>query len=73
MFYKYKVTFFNECTGDEETGVGIVWGDNYGDAANRIVEDYGKDSIIDLYLYEIYIDGTYCLDKDELEYALKRE
>ena len=73
MFYKYKVTYFDESKDDEVPSEGIVWGDNYGDAANRVVEDYGKDNLIDIYLYEIYIDGTYCIDKDELDYTLKRE
>ena len=72
MFYKYKVTYFDESTDKEVPSEGIVWGDNYGDAANRVAEDYGKD-LIDIYLYGIYIDGTYCIDKDELDYALKRE
>ena len=73
MFYKYKVTYFDESKDGEVPFEGIVWGDSYGDAATRIVEDYGKDNLIDIYLYEIYIDGTYCIDKDELDYALKRE
>lgn len=72
MFYKYKVTYFDEYKDEEVPSEGIVWGDNYGDAANRVVEDYGKD-LIDIYLYEIYVDGTYCIDTDELDYALKRE
>ena len=72
MFYKYKVTYFNEAKVEEVPSEGIVWGDNYGDAANRVAEDYGKN-LIDMYLYEIYVDGTYCIDTDELDYALKRE
>ena len=72
MFYKYKVTYFNEAKVEEAPSEGIVWGDDYGDAANRVVEDYGKN-LIDMYLYEIYVDGTYCIDTDELDYALKRE
>lgn len=72
MFYKYKVTYYDESKDEEVPSEGIVWGDNYGDAANRVVEDYGKD-IIDIYLYEICISGTYCIDKDELDYTLKRE
>ena len=73
MFYKYKVTYYDVSKEEEVPSEGIVWGNNYGDVANRVVEDYGKDNIIDIYLYEIYIDGTYCIDKDELDYALKRE
>ena len=73
MFYKYKITYFDESKDEEVPFEGIVWGDSYGNAANRVVEDYGKDNLIDIYLYEIYIDGTYCIDKDELDYVLKRE
>ena len=73
MFYKYKVTYFNDSKDEEVPSEGIVWGDNYSDAANRVVEDYGNDNLIDIYLYEICIDGIYCIDKDELDYALKRE
>lgn len=72
MFYKYKVTYYDESKDKEVPSEGIVWGDNYGEAANRVVEDYGED-LVDIYLYEIYIDGTYCIDKDELDYTLKRE
>ena len=67
MFYKYKVTYFDEYKDDELPSEGIVWGDNYGDAANKLVEDYGKNNVIDLYLYELLIDGTYCIDTDELK------
>ena len=73
MFYKYKVTYVDQFKDEEMSSKGIVWGEGYGDAANRVVEDYGKDNIIEIYLYGIYIDGTYCIDEEELNYALKRE
>ena len=72
MFYKYKITYFDECKGNNFPSAGIVWGNNYGDAANKIVEDYCKDNVIDLYLYEIAIDGNYCIDMDELEQVMKK-
>lgn len=71
MFYKYKVTYYNEHTGEEVPGEGLVFAKDYGKAANKVVDDYGKDNIIDLYLYEIMIDGIHCIDKEELDYAFK--
>ena len=72
MFYKYKVTYFDEYKDEEAPSEGIVWGDNYGDAANKLVEDYGKYNVINLFLYEILLDGTYCIDTDELKQVFEK-
>ncbi len=68
MFYKYKVTWYNSYEDKELTETGLVHADSYGNAANAVVEDYGKDDVIDIYLYEIYNEGGgACINVDELK------
>ena len=68
MFYKYKVTYYDNYKDEEIPDEGLVWAENYGDAANRVVSDYGHDNVIDVYLYEIMIDGETCISVDEINY-----
>ena len=73
MFYKYKVTYYSEYDGDEHEAEGIVWAKDYGKAANKVVEDYGVDTINDVYVKEICMDGVLCLDKSEIGYLFPRD
>lgn len=38
--YKYKVTVYEHNTGDEVVHNGVVYGENFGDAVNKVVKDY---------------------------------
>ena len=69
MFYRYKVNYYDEYKDEEVEDEGLVWANNYGAAANNVVDDYGKTTIVDLFLKEIYIEGNTCMDKDELDSA----
>ena len=40
---------FNEISNEK----GIVAAVDYGTAANRLVEEYGKENIVDIKLYEL--------------------
>ena len=72
MFYKYKVNITNSYSYEEEMDEGIVVADSYADAADEILDSYGKDYLIDMYLYEIYTEGdSHCLNKEDIEYAFK--
>lgn len=69
MYFRYVVKYYNECDIEEQQDSGIVHGKEYGSAANKVVECYGR-SITDIYLKEIG-DSIYCLNDDEIDYALK--
>ena len=74
MYYKYKVTYYNSYTDEEQLDEGLVYANSYSSAANNIVQDYGKDEVIDMYLYEIYNEGEgTCLNKEEIDYAFKHD
>ena len=51
MYYEYKVTYWNDANDAEEKDHGLVYGENYGDAAEKVDKDYGN-SLIDMYLQE---------------------
>lgn len=74
MYYKYKVTYYSSYTDEEKSDEGLTWADSYGSAANNIIQDYGKDNVIDIYLYEIYNEGEgTCVSKEEIDYAFKHD
>jgi hypothetical protein len=74
MFYKYKVTWYNSYEDKELTETGLVHANSYGNAANAVVEDYGKNDVIDIYLYEIYNEGGgACISVDELKDTFDEE
>lgn len=71
MYYKYKVGYYNSYEDEETYDEGIVFAKNYGQAANRVTEDYGSD-VFDIYLKEIYLEGDgCCLNKEEIDFAFK--
>ena len=72
MFYKYKITFYDDYADKEVEDVGLVWADTYGDAANRVVSDYGNDNTIDINLHEIMVDGDTCINEDEINYNFNK-
>lgn len=69
MFLKYKVTYYDSYADDEFKAQGIIWAADYGAAADKVQNDYGRDNIVDIYLSEIGIDGAYCIEKGELDEA----
>ena len=69
MFYKYKITHYDNYRGDEVTDEGLVFAKSYSEAACFIGKDYSD--IIALYLYEITSDGDYTLNKEEIDNAFK--
>lgn len=69
MYFRYVVKYYNECDIEEQQESGIVHGKEYGSAANKVVERYGKSCVADIYLKEIG-DSINCLNDDEIEYAI---
>lgn len=73
MFLKYKVTYHNPYDGDEFKAQGIIWAADYGSAADKVQKEYGHDSIVNIYLSEINLEGEYCIEKEELEDAFNED
>ena len=71
MFYKYKVTWYDSYSDQESGEGGITWASSYGDAAEAVIKDYGKDSVINMALSEIILDSVRCLNEDEIKHALE--
>ena len=74
MFYKYKVTWYDSYYDEEVVEEGLTYANSYGNAANAVVEDYGKDNVIDIYLYEVFNEGDgACIGADELKSIFQTE
>ena len=72
MYYKYKVTWYNSYKDEEQKDEGMVFAKDYSVAADRVVNDYGKDAVINIYLYEIYNEGDgFCISKYEIDSAFQ--
>jgi hypothetical protein len=69
MFYKFKLSYYDEYRNDEFPDEGLVYGESYGDAANKVVEDYGKNNVVEMYLQEITIEDNKTITKDEIDSA----
>ena len=48
--FEYRVNWYNDACDNEEYARGLVYGPSYKDAMRKIIEDYGEDSLIDVYL-----------------------
>ena len=70
MYYKYKINYYESYNDEEVLSEGLVWGKDYGEAANTVVNDYGESSVIDVYLQEIYDEGSY-ITKADIDYAFR--
>ena len=74
MFYTYKVKWYNSYSDEEKEEEGLVWGKNYGSAVNNVVEDYGKDEVISVYISSAYSEAdTKTISKQEIDYIFKHE
>ena len=69
MFYKYKVTYWDSYSFEEMTDEGLVHAKNYGKAAMKVLDDYGEDSVIDMYLMELI--EIKCLNKDDIDSSFR--
>lgn len=54
--FKFKITWFYDL--EEMTIEGIVVGKTYTEAVANLVEDYGDNDIVDMYLFPIESTGT---------------
>lgn len=70
-YFKYKINYWIDGYTEERTDEGIVAAQNYGQAAENLVKDYGEDHTDNIYLSEICNDGEYCISKDDIDCAFK--
>lgn len=66
MFFKYKVNIYDDTYDNEKEDEGLIWARNYTEATEKIIDDYGSDVLIDMYLMAINIEGDSCLTIQEL-------
>ena len=57
MFFLYKVKYWCDYDNKEKVARGLTYGKDYGEAANKVYEDY-KDDIIDIYLQALEDENT---------------
>ena len=48
--FEYRVNWYNDVNDNEEYARGLVYGPSYKDAMEKVMKDYGEDSLIDVYL-----------------------
>ena len=48
--FEYRVNWYNVASDKEEYARGLVYGPSYAEAIERVMKDYGEDSLIDVYL-----------------------
>lgn len=59
--YRFEVNYWDELSHEPATDKGIVAAEDYGHAANRLVEYYGSENIVDIKLCEL---NDILLDED---------
>ena len=65
--FRFKITYLDEIEKKVATESGIVAGKTYGEAADRLVEIYGKENLTAIGLYELDTWLTDAQLSDELE------
>ena len=51
--FRYEINYWDEYDNRQESDKGIISAENYGIAANKIVNFYGEENIIDIKLYPL--------------------
>ena len=56
--FEYRVNWYNDIESKQELSRGLVYGPSYTDAIEKVINDYGKDVIIDIYLQALEYENT---------------
>ena len=48
--FEYRVNWYNVASDKEEYARGLVYGTTYTKALKKVINDYGEENIIDVYL-----------------------
>ena len=71
MFYKYTVEYYNAYEDKEVSDEGIVFASNFGTASARVAKEYGEN-VFKVTIQETGVEeGSYCFNKDDINYAFK--
>ena len=71
MYYRYKLTYYDEFGADESPDEGIVYGETYSEAMRNLEEDYGTKNIDDIFLTSLALDGEHTLNKEDIKFAFQ--
>lgn len=69
MFYKYKVSYWDVQNTEETSDEGLVYAKSYGKAATKVLNDYGENYVIDIYLMEL--DNLECISKEDIDLSFE--
>ena len=69
MFYKYKVSYWDVQNTEEASDEGLVHAKSYGKAAMKVLDDYGENCVIDIYLMEL--DSMKCINKEDIDLSFE--
>ena len=68
--FEYRINWYNDVYDTEEYIRGLVYGPSYEDAIEKVMKDYGEDSIIDVYLQILKDTDTIELDSIKKQFNL---
>ena len=68
MFYEFKATYWDEYTECEREERGLVFASTYGEAAERVRTDYGRE-LIGMYLSQW--DTAHTISIEEIKKGFK--
>lgn len=69
MFYKYKVSYWDIHNIEEASDEGLVYAKSYGKAATKVLDDYGENCVIDIYLMEL--ESMKCINKEDIDLSFE--
>ena len=62
MFYEFKATYWDDYNDCEKEDRGLVFAEDYAEAANKVKTDYGRE-LISMYLCEWDTCNTITVDE----------
>ena len=68
--FEYRINWYNDVIDQEEYARGLVYGPSYKDAIEKIMKDYGEDSLINVYLQALEDTDTIELDSIKEVFAI---
>lgn len=68
MFFRYKVSYYDPIDYCERNEQGLVWGRNYPDALEGLIDDYGDPDteLTSVYLSMAGAEGDRTIDINEI-------
>ena len=63
--FEYRVHWYNDIEDQEIFSRGLVSGKSYKDATNKVINDYGEECVIDLYL--MALEDSYTIELDTIK------